>query len=70
VTSNNLSTISLFLITALLARFAHRFPAADTAKRTVTSCTPDGPLNVVTTTPARTSGPCSSPQRLCGALAT
>ena len=53
-----------------LARVVHRFPTADAAKRTVTSCTPDGPLNVIPTTPSLTSGPCNSPQRLCDALAT
>jgi hypothetical protein len=42
---------------------------SDAAKRIVAGCTPDGPLNVVSTTPARTSGPCSPPQRLCDALA-
>ncbi|MCP4333752.1 MAG: hypothetical protein GY785_13935 [Gammaproteobacteria bacterium] len=51
-----------------LTRITHRFTAADAAKRTVASCTPDGPLNVVVTTPSRTSGPCSSPQRLFDAL--
>jgi hypothetical protein len=66
-----------------LARISHHRPAAvmrhsDAAKRTVAGCTPDGPLNVVSTQPApgpdpgpaRASGPCSPPQRLCDALAT
>jgi len=40
----------------------------DPAKLTVARRTPVGPLNPVKTRPARTSGPCSAPQRLCDAL--
>ena len=53
-----------------LARISHHPPAADADKRVVPGRTPAGRLDVVSTTPAPTSGPCTPPQRLLDALAT
>ena len=53
-----------------LARISHHRPAADADKLAVAGRTPAGRLNVVSTTPAPTSGPCAPPQRLLDALAT
>ena len=53
-----------------LARLYHRFTTAGVVKQPVARRTPVGPLNVVETTPARTFGPCDTPQDLFVALAT
>lgn len=54
----------------LIARTPHHPPTADVEPLAVEGRTPSNRLDVVTTTPAPSSGPCTPPQRRLNALAT